>query len=270
MKIWHQSMTDLSKLQQYKNNIENHANSIFNNDVTVVAHGVPAGLYKNIAPVEFLKYHYMEYLCKRIVCEAALAAEREGFDAMTIGCYLDTGLKLARSLVDIPVLGITETSMLLSCTLGDKFSIITITPSMKEHLMESAKEYGLDKRVASIITIDPPINEFDMESDTGKNVENLFKNSCEKVIKDGADVIIPGEGVLNEFLFKKNIKEYRGVPILDGNAALWQYAVMLSNLQKCSGLTVSRRYTYAKVPQELLYNLNNLHNMANLGDSDFS
>lgn len=270
MKIWHQSMTDLKKLVQYKDNIEKHANSILNKNVKVVPHGVPSGLYKNIAPVEILKYPYTEYLCKRIVCEAALVAERDGFDAMTIGCYLDTGLQLARSLVDIPILGITETSMLLSCTLGEKFSIITITSSMKEHLMKSAKEYGLNKRVASIIAIDPPIDEFDMENDSGRNVEDLFRSSCEKAINDGADIIIPGEGVLNEFLFNRNIKEYYGVPILDGNAALWQYAVMLSNLQRLSGITVGRRRIYAKVPQELLNNFSDIHKMINLKSSDFS
>ena len=54
-----------------------------------------------------------------------MTAERDGLDAISIGCDLDTGLKLARSLVDIPVVGITETSMLTSCSLGKRFGSVS-------------------------------------------------------------------------------------------------------------------------------------------------
>ena len=65
-------------------------------------------------------------------------AERNGYDAFIIGCYLDTGLQRARSLVDIPALGVTETSMLVACTLGRKFSMAT-NPTLPESIPVYAK-----------------------------------------------------------------------------------------------------------------------------------
>ena len=272
MKIWHQSMTDLSKLEHYRKNLVEHAAGVLNSEITVVPHGVPAGLYSYRAPVEALKYPYTEFLCERMVCEAVVAAEQDGFNAFTIGCYLDKGLQLARSLVDIPVLGITETSMLVACSLGKKFGIVTISSSMREHLSSSADEYELTGRVSSILSVDPPINEYDMEGDPEREnlAERVFKEACDKAIDDGADVIIPGEGVLNEFLFKKKITNHNGVPILDGNAALWQFAVLLANLQRASNLTVGRRSAYARPPKGLLDDLQRIYQLYNLSSSDFS
>ena len=37
------------------------------------------------------------------VCEAALVATREGYDAMALGCFFDPGLQAARSLTDMPI-----------------------------------------------------------------------------------------------------------------------------------------------------------------------
>jgi Asp/Glu/hydantoin racemase len=201
-----------------------------------------------------------------------MAAEKNGYNAGTIGCYLDTGLQKARSLVDIPVLAITEASMLVSCTLGKKFAFVTITPSMQEHLMESAVNYGLESRAAAILSIEPAVHEYMMEGDeeTCAIVERRFLMACDKALEAGADVIIPGEGVLNEFLLTRGILTYKGVPILDGNAVLWQFAVMQAKLREKSGVGGGRRMTYKKPPQDLLDTLQTVHGCYNLKESDFS
>ena len=272
MKIWHHSMTDLTILTRYRENMTNHSRKVLDADVEVRLHGIPPDVYGAVPPVEALRYKYTEFLCERFVCEGAVNAERNGYDAFTIGCYLDTGMERARSLVDIPVLGITETAMVASCMLGKKFSLITIAPSMREHMIQSAVDCGLEKRAAAILNIEPPIIEAQMEGDEkeGALVEKLFLKACDKAIEAGADVIIPGEGVLNEFLYARGIRSYRGLPILDANAILWQYAVMLAKLRKTSGITISRRMAYAKPPAELLEKLQGIHTRYNLSESDFS
>ena len=272
MKIWHHSMTDLSKLVRYRANICSHAKAVLDEDVELVTHGAPPGAYSTVAPVEALRYPYTEFLCERFVCEAAMAAEKNGYDVLTIGCYLDTGLQKARSLVDIPVLAVTEASMLVSCTLGKKFGIVTITPSMREHLMDSAVCYGLENRAAAILSIEPPVHEYMMEGDeeSGTIVEQRFLLSCDKALEAGADVVIPGEGVLNEFLLARGVTSYKGVPILDGNAVLWQFAVMQAKLREKSGVGVGRRMAYKKPPSDLLDTLQTVHSCYNLEESDFS
>jgi len=272
MKIWHHSMTDLSILKQYRKNMTEHAQKVLDEDVEVILHGIPPDVYGTVPPIEALKYQYTEFLCERFVCEAAINAEKNGYDAFTIGCYLDTGLQRARSLVDIPVLGVTETSMLVACTLGKKFSMVTIGPSMQEHIMDEAISCGLEKRIASSLTIDPPVMEYQMEGDVeqGNLVEKLFLQTCDRAIASGADVIIPSEGVLNEFLYQRGINSYKSIPILDANAIMWQYAVMLAKLKKASGITTSRRMAYTTPPKELLEKLQGIHTRYNLSESDFS
>jgi Asp/Glu/hydantoin racemase len=249
-----------------------HAGKVLDKDVEVKLHGIPPDVYGAVAPVEALKYQYTEFLCERFVCEAVLNAEKNGYDAFTIGCYLDTGLHKARSLVDIPVLGIIETAMLAACLLGEKFSVVTITPSMQEHIINESIRCGLEKRAAGVFSIDPPVMEYQMEGskEDGDLVEKLFLQTCDKALDVGADVIIPGEGVLNEFLYARGVRSYKSVPILDANAILWQHAAMYAKLKAMSGITVGRRMYYAKPPKELLEKLQGVHTRYNLEESDFS
>ena len=265
-------MTDLSRLEHYRKNLCGHARKVLDLDVEVTPHGAPPGVYGSVAPVEVLQYSYTEFLCERFVCEAVVNAEHNGYDAFTIGCYLDTGLRRARSLVDIPVLGITETSMLVACTLGKSFGIVTISESMAEHLWDSAVSYGLEKRAASILSVSPEVDEYMMEDPEGNGaeIERRFFEACDKAIAKGADVLIPGEGVINELMFERGISTYRSIPILDGNAVMWQYAVMLARLKQNSGLTTGRGRLYAKPPQTLLNTLHGVHRCYDLKEHDFS
>lgn len=269
MKIWHQSMTDLSQLPTYRRNMTEHAAKVLGPEHEMVIKGMPKGVYEQVAPVKALKYPYLEFLNARYICEAAMTAEREGFDAMSIGCYLDTGLKLARSLVDIPVVSITETSLLISCSLGKRFSIVTIDPFMTDHFISLVRDYGLTERVSSILSMDPPIQEFDMEGD-GHRAEELFVNLCRKVIADGADVIIPGEGVLNEFAFSRGITSCDGVPILDGNSAVWHHAILMAGLNQKNGLVVSRKLSYPKPSRETMDSIRAFHQIKSMSPKDFS
>lgn len=269
MKIWHQSMTDLTKLPTYRSNMTEHAAKVLGPEHTVVIKGLPEGVYEKVAPVVALKYPYLEFLNERYICEAAMTAEREGFDVMSIGCYLDTGLKLSRSLVDIPVVSITEASMLISCSLGKRFGIVTIDPIIVDHFMSIVMQNGLSARVSSIIAMDPPLQEFDMEGD-GHHAGERFLHTCRKAIGEGADVIIPGEGVLNEFAFSRGITSCDGVPILDGNSAVWHYAILMANLNQKNGLTVSRRLSYPKPTRETLDSIRAFHQIGPMSIRDFS
>ena len=272
MKIWHHSMTDLSRLTHYRENIIRHAKQVLDEDIMITPHGVPPGVHGGVPPVDTLKYQYTEFLIERFVCEAAMNAEMSGYDAFTIGCYLDTGMHKARSLVDIPVLSVMNTSMLVSCTLGKKFGVVTISPFMQEHIWESAISAGLEKRVAAILSVDPPINEYQMEGDKddGDFVERVFLQTCDKVLEAGADVIIAGEGVFNEFVYERGLRFYKSVPIIDGNAVMWQYAIMLAKLQKTNSLSTSRRMSYMTPPKEMLDTLQLIHAHYNLNEGDFS
>jgi allantoin racemase len=55
--------------------------------------------------LEDLDNLYFDFLNKRPVIEALLEAEEEGFDGAWVNCFGDPGIKEARPVVGIPILG---------------------------------------------------------------------------------------------------------------------------------------------------------------------
>ena len=70
-----------------------------------------------------------------------------GYDAVAIGNILDPALREARSMVDIPVLGLGETSMLTSCMMGSTFSLVGVNPYFGGRFEENVAKYGLRERL---------------------------------------------------------------------------------------------------------------------------
>ena len=56
------------------------------------------------------------------VLNKIMQAADQGYDAVAIGCFLDPAMQEAREVVSIPVIGLGETSMLMACMYGYKFS----------------------------------------------------------------------------------------------------------------------------------------------------
>jgi len=82
--------------------------------------------------------------------QRAYEAEKKGYDGFIIGCASDLGLKEARSMVNIPVVGSTEATALLACSLGNKFSVITTDPTACGRAENLIRSYGLADRLASV------------------------------------------------------------------------------------------------------------------------
>ncbi len=111
MRIWHQSFSDLDRAPVYRASLLEHAARAVDPGTSVTLHGLRPGTYgPDLAPIDAIRFRYIEALNEQQICEAALAAERAGYDAFALGCFYDPGLRQARSLVDIPVVGLSEFS----------------------------------------------------------------------------------------------------------------------------------------------------------------
>src|SRR3990167_3293472 len=116
MRIWHQSFTDLTMVPLYRRTLVEHASRAVDAGTEVVVHGLRPGTYgRDFVPIDAIRHRYLESLNELQVCEAVLTAEREGYNAVALGCFFDPALRQARSLVDIPVVSLLETCMLLAC-----------------------------------------------------------------------------------------------------------------------------------------------------------
>ena len=59
----------------------------------------------------------------------------------------------------------------------------------------------------------------------------LFE-TVQELIKQGATVIVPGEGLSNELLVSQGIKEVDGVPVLDPVALTLEFARLMHSLKE--------------------------------------
>lgn len=248
MRIWHQSFTDLDVFAQYRDTLRDHGRQVMGGDAEVVVHGLRPGTYPpGIAPMEVNSIGGLRMLNEQQVLEAAVAAQDAGYDAMAIGCFFDPALHQARSLVDIPVVSLTESCMLTACSLGRKFAVVSITDFQKMLTEELAAAYGLAGRMAGVVAMSPAVRLFDLErADAVDSIRERFIASCQEALRLGAEVIIPGDGVLNEFLVRHRLLQVEGAVVLDALGVLFQHAAFLARGRAAGVLDVSRRLLYAK------------------------
>lgn len=79
---------------------------------------------------------------------ALVARHAAGCDAVVIGVSYDTGLRGARELADVPVVGMTEAGLLTACMLGGSIGIVTFGRRVLPLYKELVAGYGLASRIA--------------------------------------------------------------------------------------------------------------------------
>ncbi len=149
-------------------------------------------------------------------------AEQEGYDAVTIDCAGDAGLRAAKEVSSIPVVGAGEASRLLALALGDKFSVITVLPNAVDLIKEKIITSQVDGRLASVRSADVPV----LELKNYKKAKAATLREAKKAIEeDGADVIVLGCTGMAKIA--KEIQEELGVPVIEPATAAIKIAEML-------------------------------------------
>jgi allantoin racemase len=255
MRIWHQSYTDLTRLPGYAGMLAEHAKALSSPDTVVDLHGLRPGTYpEGMPPVAMVGYSYATHLADLQVIENIITAEREGYDAVAISCFLDPGLEEARSMVDIPVVSSCETSLLISSMLGHSFGFLTLDETMAGFLRKLVVRHGFGDRVKMVAAMDPPIDEHELDSAFAGSPAFVarFSAQAERMVAQGADVVIPAEGVLNVALVRNGVRAVAGAPVLDSYGSLIALAETMVRLRRISGLGVSRAGDYAKPPAAVM------------------
>lgn len=258
MRIWHQSYTDLTRLPGYAAMLARHARAVCGPETEVDLHGLRPGTYPDgVPPVAIAGYRYARQLADLQVIENVISAERQGYDAVAISCFLDPGLEEARSMVDIPVLSACETALLVASTVARSFGLLTLDAAMAANLRHLIDRYGFAGRVAVVAPLDPPLDEFELDHAFAGSPEFVARFSAQAgdLIAAGADIIIPAEGVLNVALVRNGVTTAAGAPVLDSYGSLLTLAEAMVRLRRASGLTVSRVGEFARPPARIVASL---------------
>ena len=240
MKIWWQSSTAIHRLDDYMNTLTKNLNDLKRSDVEVHVNGVDDGsmdLHYN-AVVAINSYGVGGVLNKM------MQAQDQGYDAIAIGCFLDPAMQEARELLSIPVFGLGETSMLMACSYGHKFSGIAFHKKQSQYYDRKAFEYGLSSRHIPFGDLGIDFNEVQKAfTDPGQMTENFLKES-RRLAAAGAEVILAACATVNAIIRRENIKEVDGALIMDCNAVLLKTTEAMAELSKTIGLSSSRSLLY--------------------------
>jgi allantoin racemase len=261
MRIWHQSMGSV-QMNDVADPLQQHAAAVVEDGTEVTIHGLPGPVdyvqslestRNGTAPadamstIDIIGDAYLFNITLRQAIETARRAEREGYDAYVIGSWTDPFVREMRSAVDIPIVSTVETSMLLGSTLGRLQGHISLNPTMARLVRRHAQQYGFAERIAGIYALGD-IDEWVIQaswSDPGKLVAQ-FTELAEQAITAGADVIIPAEGIITEFIYAAGVTKIQQAPVLDTFGMAWKYAELLVNMRAKLHLSVSRQWEYQR------------------------
>jgi Asp/Glu/hydantoin racemase len=238
-----------------------HARRICGTDTIVDLHGLRPGTYPaGMAPIDMPRWRWAHRLGSIQIVENIIRAEREGYDAVAISCFLDPGLDEARSVVDIPVVSSLETALLVSSAVGRAFGLLTIDEGMAVMLRELVRQYGFAERVTRVEALEPAVTEYELDAAFAGSPDfaRRFSEQASRLVAAGADVIIPAEGVVNTVLVRNQVQEVTGAPVLDSYGALLAFAEMMVQLRRRSGLPIGRRGVYARPPAPIVDHLRNV------------
>jgi len=156
-----------------------------------------------------------------------MLAERAGdFDAAVLAAFGDPGLGGAREMMERPVVGLAEASLLTACMLGGKFSIVSFSPTLGPWFLECVEGHKLSGRLASIRLLDSPFS--GVGAIREEKEELLVALARRAVDEDGADVIVLAGAPLAGLAAR--VRDRIEAPVVEGVAAAVKQAELLVGL----------------------------------------
>ena len=154
----------------------------------------------------------------------------QGYDAVIIACFDDTGLTVARSGVDIPVIGIGHAAFLTALLYGARFSVITTLPVSVPVIKGNIASYGFGHACAKVHASGLPV--LALEDDPEQSQMRLASLASVVAAEDGSDAIVLGCAGMG--LYGAAMQRASGLPVIDGVAA----AVGLARTAVMAGMPV--------------------------------
>ncbi|MBD0694689.1 aspartate/glutamate racemase family protein [Streptomyces sp. CBMA123] len=233
MRIWFHKHTVEGRLPLLDTWYREHLDAIKGPDTEIDIKTLPAQTYPSNTPFGLVGHHAAQVLFSEHFAHSAVAAERAGYDAWVVAAGQDPGLRDARHLAGIPTLGYGETAFHLSAMAGYRFGLLGFMPPLQEPIQANVTRYGLDSSLASYEVVP---GGWDGVHRALEGDDDLFlttyTEAAERAAKAGAEVIIPAEGIPNEILWNRGIRELHGLPVIDPAGLAVKFAELSVTLQR--------------------------------------
>lgn len=147
----------------------------------------------------------------------------DGFDAIVIACFDDTGLAEARARAPCPVLGIGQAAYLAALLIGRRFSVVTTLAVSVPVLEENLAAYGLAGACARVRASGVPVLEVE------RAVAVIAAEAERAAAEDGVDAIVLGcAGMAGLTQALAGLP----VPAIDGVAAAARLAIAAAGMAR--------------------------------------
>lgn len=259
MKIWWQSSTPIHRLHDYRNALVAHLEGVKRKDTEIRVSGVDDGS---------MDLHYnavvaMNSFAPGGVLNKIIQAAQEGYDAVAIGCFLDPAMQEAREVVSIPVFGLGETSMLMACMYGHKFSGVAFHSKQSQYYDRKAYEYGLADRHVPFGSLGIDFNEVQNAFANPAQMTETFVREAKRLAAEGAEVILAACATVNAIIRRERIQNVDGALVLDCNAVLLKVTEGMGELAETVGLRQSQRLLYQRPERKALEDWMRVYNFRN-------
>ena len=169
-----------------------------------------------------------------------LAREAGGCDAVIIGASIDSGLRAAREMLAVPVLGLTESALHVACLTGGRFGTITLSRRSAYPLREMVEAYGLMSRCGGMRAVD--VGPLDLLAAPERVAALVVEQAEDLIARDMVDVIVLIGAVMAAM--PARVQPHLPVPAIEGVSCAVALAESLVRLQ----LPKARAGGYAALP----------------------
>jgi len=242
-RIWYQSFVDPAAQAPYVDRLRSRLAAVAAPGFTFDVHG--------IVPPDRYFHAITEFRCADQAIQAAITAEKQGYDAFVIGHLQEPGLIECRGVVDIPVVSLGEATLLYACTLGRRIGLVTISPVFIPWHADQIRSHGLEHRVTGTTAIRADLARFMLAFEDAAEYAALrddFATAARPLIAQGADVIVPAGGLPALLFAREQPFAIDGALVVEGIAALAKAAEMAVAMHRLTGAAVSRGGIYARAP----------------------
>lgn len=192
-----------------------------------------------------IDYYAPKHLAETDIMTAAIEAERDGFDAFVIGCCYDPGLTQCRELVNIPVVGPLEASVLLARLFGHSFAVVTDHRKAVPELRDRVRLYGLESNCRAVDAIDWHVTDMVLDpvavaKDTSVKVQEVMRTS-------GAETVIIGCTIISacyELAAMRGDADLAALSVINPNLMAVKVAEMFADLNAAGQYRISRSGYY--------------------------
>jgi allantoin racemase len=219
VRIWHQGFVELETVPRYVASLVAHVNAVASPGTIVALHGLGHGTYTpNMTAADLARHPELLNLGLRQVVDNVVRAEREGYDAAAITIVQNIGMREARAAVRIPVASYGEAAMRYARERGDRFAVVAFDPGIARIIEDEISRLGFAEHAAPVCVVETDYGGVVEAFDRPTKLVEAFTAAARRSIAEGAHLLIPGQTIMAEALWRQGVDRIGRTPVVDALA----------------------------------------------------